>query len=73
MNQYDLVVVGSGRCVLCCEAQDELGSDLVVAEQEGPFVELLASQPPGDLVVALARVARPTRRRDVGERVPPAA
>ena len=46
--------------------------DLLVPHQERPLVQPLAPEPAGDLVVALAGVAGPARRRDVVERVAPA-
>src|SRR5690606_2233001 len=46
--------------------------DLVVAQQEGRLVEALPSHPSRDLVVALARVARPAGGDDVAHGVPPA-
>src|SRR3546814_13618770 len=44
-----------------------------MAQEEGARGELLATEPAGDLVVALAGVARPAGRCDVVERVAPAA
>ena len=55
------------------ELQGEGRVDLEVAQQEGALVEPLAPEPAGDLVVALAGVARAAGRRDVVERVAPAA
>src|SRR4051812_20380515 len=55
------------------ETEGERRLDLDVPDQEGTFVEPLAPQPPGDLVVALAGVARPAGRGDVVERVAAAA
>ncbi len=51
----------------------EIGTDLHVPQQERPLIETLAAQPRGDLVVALAGVARPAGWDDVGEGVPPTA
>ena len=51
------------------EPRHQLGGDAMVAEQEGRLVEALAAHPAGDLVVALAGVARATRRDDVVEGV----
>ena|GEM_PF-1611994 len=52
-----------------CEVQHHTGfgrrRELVPPHQEHLLVELLAPQPAGDLVVALARAARPTDRYDV--------
>src|SRR4051794_13544762 len=47
----------------------ELGADLEVTQQERALVESLPPEPTGDLVVALARVARAAGRHDVGEGV----
>src|SRR3546814_4521732 len=65
--------VGLGVCVRWREAVAHGGADLVMAQEEGALVELLATEPAGDLVVALAGVARPAGRCDVVERVAPAA
>ena len=54
-------------------ASGEIGTYLGVTKQERSLVEPLAPQPPGDLVVALARVAGAARRGDVPERVAAAA
>ena len=51
----------------------ELLADLVLPDQEAFLVELLASHPPGDLVVAFAGVARPAGGHDVVDRVAPAS
>ena len=51
---------------------EDRGVDLGVTQQEGALVEPpLPSQPTGDFVVALARVAGAARRHDVRERVSP--
>ena len=52
---------------------EQAGADLGVPHEERALVEALAAQPRGDLVVALARVARAAGRRDVVERVAPTA
>src|SRR3546814_15550937 len=65
--------VGLGVCVRWRAAVAHGGADLVMAQEEGALVELLATEPAGDLVVALAGVARPAGRCDVVERVAPAA
>ena len=44
-----------------------------VSKQEGALVEPFSAEPARDLVVGLARVARPARGHDVLDRVPPAA
>ena len=51
------------------ELQLERRADLEVTQQEAPLVEPPSAQPAGDLVVALARVARAAGRHDVVERV----
>jgi hypothetical protein len=51
----------------------EAAADLHVARQEGALVEPLSAHPGGDLVVALARVARSACRHHIVDRVPPAA
>src|SRR5688572_29932675 len=52
---------------------DEQRRDLGVTGQERLLVKPAPAHPRGDLVVALARVARATRRRDVVQRVAAAA
>ena len=65
------------RCQTCVSARPvpggQLCADPEVTEEERPLVEPLAAQPPRDLVVRLAGVARAARRHDVVERVAPAA
>src|SRR3546814_14455025 len=61
--------VGLGVCVRWREAVAHGGADLVMAQEEGALVELLATEPAGDLVVALAGVARTAGRCDCVERV----
>src|SRR3954452_8867785 len=64
---------GLGRARRCGEPEGEGGADLGVTQEERPLVEALAPQPAGDLVVALAGVARAARRGDVRQRVTTAA
>jgi hypothetical protein len=51
----------------------EIGTDLGVTKQERALIELFSPEPGGDLVVALAGVARPTSRHHVPKRVTTAA
>ena len=60
--------VSHGR-VRASRENREIGTYLAVAKQERVLVEPFAPQPGGDFVVALAGVARATRRHHVPERV----
>ena len=59
----------TGHEWLTTELRFECGNDLKVAQQERPLVESPAAQPAGDLVVALAGVARSASRHHIVEGV----
>ena len=72
-RRYVSVFTGTLRTRIQASQHDgtarERGADLEMAQQERPLVEPPSTQPAGDLVVALAGVARTARRHHVVERV----